>query len=61
MENIPGLVSIIVFVLLFLIFAVWSTRRKRIADKYSSIPKDERFLLASRDIGWLFGFCSMTG
>eukprot|EP00111_Clytia_hemisphaerica_P011213 TCONS_00032852-protein len=60
MENIPGLVSVIVFVLSFLILAVWSTRRKRIADKYSSIPKDERFLLASRDIGWLFGFCSMT-
>jgi len=59
--NIWGLVSIIIFFLLFPLVGVWASRKKKIADKYSNVPKDERFLLSGRNIGWVVGTCSMTG
>lgn len=59
--NIPGLVGGVCFSLVCIVISIWSTRKKRIADRYSSTPQDESFLIAGRDIGWLVGSCSLTG
>ena len=61
LNDIPGLICISLFTLVFILISIWATRKKRIEDKYSSVPKDERFLIGGREIDWFLGSCSLTG
>lgn len=53
---VPGLVSVIVFYVIFLLLGLWAAWKSRKVTKNS-----EDVLLAGRSIGMLLGIFTMTG